>query len=75
MAVRVNDGGDRVWLLYRLDGESVREMFVVTMSDDELVMVKIKGRLERVMAQAIENMDDDGGLLHGGSGIHIGSAP
>jgi len=75
MAVRVNDEGDRVWLLYRLDDESVREMFVVTMSEDELVLVKVKGHLERVMAQAIENMDDEGGLLHGGSGIHLGSTP
>ena len=71
MAARVNDEGDRVWLLYRLDDDSVREMFVVAMSDDELVLVKLKGRLERVMAQALENVHDEGGLVHGDRGHRL----
>jgi hypothetical protein len=58
MAARVREDGESVWLLYRLDGESVRELFVVALDRDELVLVKVKGRLERVIARALSDVDD-----------------
>lgn len=58
MAARVRDADESVWLLYRADGESIREMFVVALDQDELVLVKVKGRLERLIARALSDTDD-----------------
>ncbi len=59
MAARVREDGEAVWLLYRLDGESVRELFVVSLDRHELVLVKVKGRLERLIARALSDFDGD----------------
>ncbi|MDH5627520.1 MAG: DUF4252 domain-containing protein, partial [Candidatus Krumholzibacteria bacterium] len=71
MAVRVRDEDEMVWLLYRIDGDSVREMFVVVMDDEELVLVRVKGHLERLMAEALENIDDEGSFLRRSHGVEM----
>jgi hypothetical protein len=71
MAVRVREDDEMVWLLYRIDGDSVREMFVVVMGDEELVLVRVKGHLERIMAEALQNIDDEGSFLRGSHGVEI----
>ena len=50
MAARVREQDEATWVLYKLDGDSVREVFVVALNQEELVMVKVKGHLERVCA-------------------------
>ena len=60
MAARVRQEGEAVWVLYRVEGESVRELFVVSLDRDELVLVKVKGRLERLIARALSECDDHG---------------
>jgi hypothetical protein len=52
-AVRVRDDDEAVWILYRPDGETVKEIFVVVLDDHELVLVKAKGRLEKLIATAM----------------------
>ena len=61
MAVRVRDDDELCWVLYRLDDESVKELYVVIMSDEELVLVKAEGKLERLVARALS----DSGALQG----------
>ncbi len=58
MAARVREKNESVWVLYRVDGDSVREMFVVSLDREELVLVKVKGRLERVIGRALSEMDE-----------------
>ncbi len=70
MAVRVREESEAVWLLYRTDGDSVREMFVVVVSDEELVLVKVKGRLERLLAGALEHARDEDGFWRD-SGVNL----
>jgi hypothetical protein len=53
-AMRVRDDDEAVWLLYHPDGDKVREIFVVVLNDDELVIVKARGRLERIVAAALD---------------------
>jgi hypothetical protein len=53
LAIRVRDGNDAVWLLYRADEESIREVFIVVLNEDELVLVKAKGRLDRLVGYAL----------------------
>ncbi len=59
MAARVRDDDEVVWLLYRMDDESVRQIFVVVLDDDQLVMVKASGHLEKLMARALEESHGD----------------
>lgn len=62
-AVRVRDDNEAVWLLYRLDGERVKEIFVVVLNDDELVLVKARGNLERLVAAAMDEAHGHHGFL------------
>jgi len=65
LAARVREKYDSAWVLYKLDGESVREVFVVSLDRHELVMVKVKGRLERVIGRALNEIHDgEHGALH-----------
>ena len=57
MAARVRQQNEAAWVLYKLDGDSVREVFVVALDQEELVMVKVKGHLERVIARALNECD------------------
>jgi hypothetical protein len=67
-AVRVRDAREAVWLLYRPDGEKVREIFVVVLNDDQLVLVKARGNLERLLAAAMDEAHGRRGFLD-----HVGS--
>jgi hypothetical protein len=63
-AVRVRDDDEAVWLLYRPDGERVKEIFVVVLNSDELVLVKARGHLERLVAAAIKESHGEHGFLN-----------
>jgi len=53
MAVKVRDEDEMLWVLYHIDGDTIKEMYVVVLNEEELVLVKIKGRLERLVAHAL----------------------
>jgi len=54
MAVKVRDDDELVWVLYRIDDDSIKELYVVALDSDELVMVRAEGKLERLVARALE---------------------
>ena len=66
LAVKVRDQDELAWVLYRLDDDTIRELYVVVVSDEELIMVKAEGRLERLVARALS----DTGALKGLSDNH-----
>jgi len=54
MAVRTREEDSRAWIFTRSDeGGAIRDLFVVTLEDDELTLVSIDGRLDRALAEAI----------------------
>lgn len=57
LAARVREKKESAWILYKIDGDSVREVFIVSLDREELVLVKVKGRLERVIGRALSDMD------------------
>jgi hypothetical protein len=72
LAVKVRDDDGLLCLLYRIDGDSVREVYIVSLSDDDLVLVKAQGRLERLVALALSesgtmkgigDVEDPGGSM------------
>jgi hypothetical protein len=54
MAVRTREKDERTWLFTRADADgAMRNLFVVTLEGDELTLVRIDGRLDRALAEAI----------------------
>ncbi|NNE71728.1 MAG: DUF4252 domain-containing protein [Rhodothermales bacterium] len=49
---RVEDAGDNVWVLYREKYDNVRDMLVLVLSNDELVIVKVEGHLNELVRLA-----------------------
>lgn len=62
MVVRQNEEDERTWVFTREDKEGkIRGLFVATLDADELTLVSIDGRLDRVIAAALA--DDPGELV------------
>jgi hypothetical protein len=54
MAVRTQEAGSRAWIFLRSDeAGALRNLFVVALEEDELTMVRIDGRLDQALAEAI----------------------
>ena len=53
LAVKVRENNNLVWVLYRVDSDKIKEVFVLVLDDNELVLVKAQGRLERLIAYAL----------------------
>lgn len=62
LAVRVCQDDESVWLLCRTENDEIREVFLVVLSDEKLVIVRSKGRLDRVVAAAISEAGEHSGL-------------
>ena len=68
MALRVAEDDAFVWLYYRERRGTVRDLYAVVLGDGELVIARLKGRLDRVLARVMEEYapderraDSDGG--------------
>jgi hypothetical protein len=64
VAVKARQEDQLVWVLYRVEDEAVRELYVVALDDEELVLVKARGRLDRLVARALTERDDIPGVPH-----------
>ena len=65
LAAKINERDERVWVLYKERNDVVREIYVVVLSRDELIMVRVEGRIDRLLAKAVQNHVDitnDGGI-------------
>jgi hypothetical protein len=64
MAVKVREEDEVVWVLYQLDDEKIKQLYVVVVNDDELVMVRARGNLHRLLARALKESGGVKGLPH-----------
>lgn len=55
VAVKVRDDDELVWVLYRERFDTVRDIYVLVLSDEELVVATIRGRLDQLLELAIED--------------------
>jgi len=61
--VRIRDGNERIQVLCRIEGDRIRAMLVLVVDGDELVVVRLKGNLQKFLPAAIERAGWGG--LHG----------
>jgi hypothetical protein len=66
MAVRIRNEDELAWILYRMDDEIVKELYVVILDKDELVMVRAEGNLERLVARALNQTGTMSGITGDG---------
>ncbi len=66
MAVRIRDKNELAWILYRMDDENIKELYVVILNQNELVMVRAEGNLERLVARALNHTGTMSGITGDG---------
>lgn len=54
-AAVVRDHDELVWLLYKENGQTVEDMFAVVLQQDRLVMARLHGNLNALMAKVVED--------------------
>jgi len=52
--VRVFDGEEAAWVAYQMTGDQLRGFYVIALDEDELSLVRLRGRLDRVLAAAVQ---------------------
>lgn len=57
VAVKVRERDEMIWVLYREQGETIRDLYVVVLSDEELVMTRIEGRLNDLFLKVVADHD------------------
>jgi hypothetical protein len=72
VAVKIRNRDERAWILYRLDGDQIKELYVVILDRDELVMVRAEGRLEGLLARALNETGTMKGIAEGGLTMNDG---
>lgn len=55
VAVKVRQDDEMVWLLYREDRREVRDLYVLVLSDEELVLARLQGHLDRLLQRAMND--------------------
>ena len=54
VAIKVRQDGEVAWLLYRIRGQTIDQMHLIVLSDADLILVRFEGRLERLLARAVQ---------------------
>lgn len=60
VALKHQDDREVTWLLYRERDNMVHDMYVVVLSDEELVLVRFEGHLNRLLKRAVAGHHDSG---------------
>lgn len=50
---RFRDGGEFGWVAYQLDRDRLKRVLVIALDDEELILVRLKGRLDKVLTAAL----------------------
>ncbi len=53
VAARVRDEGETVWVLYRENRSTIRDLFVIVYTPTELVMARVNGRVSEIVRQVM----------------------
>ena len=58
VAVRFRQENEMGWVLYREHRDTVRDLYVVVLADEELVLARVQGHLNRLLARVMEDHTD-----------------
>lgn len=55
LAIKAREEDEVTWLFYRVHDNAIRGLYVVSLDAEELVLVRLDGHLERLVAVAVDN--------------------
>ena len=55
LAVKMREEDEVVWVMYKERKGTVRDLYVFVLDDEELVVARIKGRLDKLIARVMED--------------------
>jgi hypothetical protein len=58
--VRIREGDERIQILAKTEGEHIRALLVLVLDGEELVVVRLKGKLQQFLPGALEHSGWDG---------------
>jgi hypothetical protein len=64
VAVRFRDEETLGWVLYREHRDTVRDVYVVMVTDEELVLARVQGHLNRLLSRVMEDHSVMTGWVH-----------
>ena len=51
--VKVKEPGNAIWVLTKMRGKHLNSLYIIVLERDELVLVEVEGRLEKIVEKAI----------------------
>jgi hypothetical protein len=57
-AVKVRDDESRVWVLFREGEDTIRDLYVVVLDEEDLAIARVRGNLSRLLAHIMEDHVD-----------------
>ncbi len=63
VAVKTREDDEAVWVLYKERRGEVRDLYVIVLTDEELVLARVKGHLDRLLAKVVEDQHELRGLV------------
>lgn len=58
IAVKAREQDGMAWILYREHRNTVRDLYVIALDRNELVLVRVEGRLDRLLQKALQEHGD-----------------
>ena len=58
VAVKTRNEDARVWVLYREDAKTLKDLYVVVLDEEQLVLARVHGRLQRLVTRIMEDHGD-----------------
>ncbi|MCK5327894.1 MAG: DUF4252 domain-containing protein [Candidatus Latescibacteria bacterium] len=55
--VKVREAEEFCWIFYRLRGDFINELYVIALDNNDLVLVKVEGRFDRMIARVLKDHD------------------
>ncbi len=55
VAVKAREEDEIVWVMYREEHNAVRDIYVIVLSDENLVLARVKGHLNRLLEKVMED--------------------
>ena len=59
LAVKTQKEKELVWVLTRQEAGIIRDIYVVLLDTEQLVLVRVEGRMEQLLAKAMQNRADE----------------
>ena len=70
VALKTRDDDSRVWVLYRENAKTLKDLYVVVLDEEQLVVARVHGRLQRLVTRIMEDHGDLDFLTSGHDGDH-----